>query len=83
MKKYLIKKTYTAIGSNHIYSKGYQETWYCGKNLSYKELCDYVIEDGYSRKHFAEKYIENDKSFYNKFESDFWKVDYEILEINQ
>ena len=82
MKKYLVKKTYTAINSNHIYNKGYQETWYLGKNKSDKELCEYVIQDGYSRKYFADNYIEKNKDFHNRFQSDFWKVDYEIIEIN-
>jgi hypothetical protein len=82
MAKYLIKKTYTAIKSNNIFKEGYQDTWYCGKNNSYKELCDYVIEDGYSRKHFAIKYIEKDKEFHDRFQSDFWNVNYEIVEVN-
>lgn len=82
MKKYLIKTTYTATRDGGLYKEGYNETWYIGKNVSGKELCDYIKEKGYSRKYFAEKYIQNDKDFNKRMNNDFWKIDYEIIEVN-
>lgn len=79
--KYLLKKTYTALRSNGHFEKGYTETWYSGKNRSDKELCGWIIEDGYTRKHFVEKKIQDDKEFEVRMGQDFWKIDYEIIEI--
>lgn len=79
--KYLVKKTYTALRSNSRYEKGYQEVWYNGKNTSDKELCDYIKDYAWSRKHFAEKYIQNDKDFESRMGQNFWNVEYEIIEV--
>lgn len=82
MKRYLVKKTYTALRSNSIYNKGDKMVYYIGKaSKSYDELCDYIKELGWQKKYFAEHYIETDKDFTTRFESDFWQVDYEIIEV--
>lgn len=83
MKKYVIKKTYTATRDSKYFEKGCQEIYYLGKrgDYSHKELCDYVIENAYVKKLYAEKYIEEDKAFVEKYDGDFWQVDYEIIEI--
>lgn len=81
MKKYLIKKTYTALKTNSSFNKGYIEVWYIGKDCCDKELCDYIKEKGYTRKHFAQKYIDKDKDFEFRYPQDFWKIDYEIIEV--
>lgn len=81
MKKYLVKKTYTATEESKYFEKGYTETWYCGKNDVYRELCDYIKEKGWLKKHYAEKYIQDDKDFNRMMRNDFWKIDYEIIEV--
>ena len=82
MKKYLIKKTYTATRDSEYVKEGCNQTWYIGKNVSDRKLCDYIKERAYSRKYFAEKYIRNDKDYNKRMNSDFWKIDYEIIEVN-
>ena len=81
MKKYLVRKTYTALENAKRYQKGHTEVWFVGKNTSDKQLCDYIIEKGWSRKYFAEKYIESDKDFHQRMKEEFWKIDYEIVEV--
>ena len=81
MKKYLVKKTYTATRDNGRYEEGYTETWYCGKNDVSRELSDYIKEKGYQRKYFAEKYIQDVKDFNRRMNNNFWKIDYEIIEV--
>lgn len=81
MKKYLVKKTYTALEKAKSYQKGYTEVWFVGKNgSSYNKFCAYIIEKCWSRKYFAEKYIESDKDFHQRMKEEFWKIDYEIVE---
>ena len=82
MKKYLVKKTYKAKRSNDSYEKGEVLIFYIGsKSVADPELCDYIKEYGWLRKHFAENYIKSDKEFYDRFGSDFWEINYEIIEV--
>ena len=80
MKKYLVKKIYTAT-RNNTYYEGYTETWYRGKDYVSRELSDFIKGKGYQKKCFAEKYIQNDKDFNKTMTNDFWKIDYEIIEV--
>lgn len=80
MKKYLIKKTYTPTKQNDRFNQDYIEVWYCGKNCSDKELCDYIKKNGYSRKHFVEKQIQKCVDFDKEY-TKYWNVDYKILEV--
>ena len=82
MKRYLIKKIYTATRDSKYFEEGYNETLYIGKNVCDRELCDYIKEKGYSRKYFAEKYIQYDKDFHKRMNDDDWKIEYEIIEVN-
>ena len=81
MKKYLVKMTHTATEDSKYYDKGYTESWYVGKENSDREFCDYIKEKGWSRKHFAEKYIRDDKDFHKRMNDTYWKIDYEIVEV--
>ena len=79
--KYLVKKTYTATRDSKYYDEGHTETWYSGKGQSFRELCDYIKDYAWTRKHFAEKYIQDDKDFEKRMQQNYWKVEYEIIEI--
>lgn len=79
--KYLVKKTYTATRDSKYYDEGHTETWYTAKGLSFSELCDYIKDYAWSRKHFAEKYIRDDKDFETRMQQNYWKIEYEIIEI--
>lgn len=81
MKKYAVKKTYTATEENTYYEKGFTETWFCVKDKIYRELCDDIKEKGFKTKNSAKKYIEDDKSFKTRMDITFWKIDYEIIEV--
>ena len=81
MKKYLVKKTYTATKENKYHKKGETEIYFVGKEQSFVELCDYIIDYGWSRRYFAEKYIQNDIDFETTMKQDFWKIEYEIIEV--
>ena len=65
MTKFLIKKTYIAINSNKYFQKGHKETWYIGKAVLDKELCDFVISDGYNNRRSAESKIKKDLEYHN------------------
>lgn len=79
--KYLVKKTYTATRDSKYYDEGHIETYYVGKTQSFVELCDYIKDYAWSRKYFAEKYIQNDKDFESRMGQNFWNIEYEIIEV--
>lgn len=82
MKKYLVKVTETTMKENKYHQKGEIQTWYIGKeSYVYRELNLYAKENGWSRKHFAEKYITDDKDFHKRMNDDFWEIKYEIIEV--
>lgn len=87
MKKFIIKKTYTALKENQTFKKGHQETWYIGKECFGvtaldRELSLDVIEAGWRRKCDAQKVINNEIKFNERtYNTDgFWNIEYEIVE---
>ena len=82
MKRYIIKTTYIAKAEHPTYKEGYTETLYSGKERTLCRLCEWVEEDAYIRKSFAQKKIDKDNEydeFYNRNKA--WKVKREIIEL--
>lgn len=77
--KYLVKSTYTAMKENKLYKKGQVMTCFISRLYSDTCICSYLLDYAWKRKHFAQKYIDKMKSYDSS--NDFWKVDYEIIEV--
>jgi hypothetical protein len=82
--KYYVKTTYTAKANHPHEKEGTQQVWYTGKGESLTQREEYITREicgccGWSRKHFAEKYINDCKIWENNVNGDVWDIKREIL----
>ena len=79
--KYVVKLVSTAT-ENNVRCLGEVQTWYIGKGGYVYNNLKYA--DGWSRRHFAEKYIREDisnREYFGKGKPVFWKNEYTIVEV--
>ena len=85
MKQYIVKQINTATENNPNFA-GKTETWFMGKGGYGKREIKWLPKGGWSRKCFAEQYIEKCKNYseeLKKHGGEYWTHEYEILEIER
>ena len=80
--KYLVKTTYTATANHPHEVDGTQQVWYTGKGGYVSQHMN--ILQGWSKRHFAEKHIEDQLAFHNDpryTQNEAWDIECEVVEI--
>lgn len=85
MKKYLVKKTLVAK-EDHPWCPNEVQTYIYGrgeKSIPASWLATtYAKELGWGRKRFAEKFLQDDKSYYTENPLKSWDAEWEIIEFD-
>lgn len=86
MKRYYIKQTYIALKDiGKIIKKGEKKITYCGKQNYYEFENEININDTYVKHCYAQKKLNNVLSYVmkNNVFKEWWKVNFEIMEVDQ
>lgn len=81
--KYIVKDNATATEKNPSFPAGEQHVHYIGKGECFttkvEDFTEYGFCEGWSKEHFAKKYIEKDREWHKEHGNGMWDYDWEII----
>lgn len=77
--QYYVKHIYTATANHPNVAEGTVQEWYIGKGG--KCDVDPRFIEGWSKEHFAERYLKNDKEWFAEHPNDAWDNEWSIVSV--